>query len=145
MKVRFKVGAILVAMATTLLAFTSPALAKGGGGDGKTPCAQITSFTNTPTVTPDKVVVSTAYSVTNSCVDERMASTAVNYRNDVTCQTVGRSVIMASYGPRDYTTGFGGSFATPYTITLTVTTPNGKIVASSSQSLLLPAAPAPAA
>src|SRR4051812_23635163 len=113
---RFRLGALLVAV-VAMLAFTSSALAKGGGGDGAG--ASLTSFGNTPGSSVDGASVTTSYSVFNGCVDERMSSIAIDYRNDSTGFT-GRSVVMASYGANDTTNVWRADYSTRYTITITV-------------------------
>ena len=134
---RFRLGALLAAV-VAVFAFASPAMAKGGGGGGGT-CATLDSFSNTLGSGDGGPTVTTAYSVFNGCVDERMSSIAIDYRNETT-GFVGRSVVMASYGLNTSTSTWLAGYSTRYTITITVYSPNGKVQASQSQRVETPAA-----
>lgn len=96
MRIRFTLSALLGAMAALLLAFASPALAKGGGGGGGgggttapvVPCAQIVSAIEdpnpgpadvnplpgepyvTPLGVPSGPAVAFELTVNNQCIDE---------------------------------------------------------------------------
>ena len=136
MKVRLTFGVLITAMAA-LLAFASPALAKGGGGGGTvtTPgCAQINSWTpSVQTVTTGPVAVLDV-GVFNGCVDEgagagKMPAVGMTVTDTATGAYVFRSVIMASYGQMTYRFYLGTPTSTPpaRTITVDVTKPNGQV------------------
>ena len=137
MKVRFMFGVLIAAMAA-LLAFASPAMAKGGGGGGggvdASPCAAINSWTpSVQTITSGPVVVLDV-GVFNGCVDEgagagKMPAVGLTTTDTATGAYVFRSVIMASYGQNTYRFYLGAPTATPpaRTLTLTVTRPNGSV------------------
>jgi len=135
MKIRFTFGVLVTAMAA-LLAFASPALAKGGGGTTTvTPgCAQITSWTpSVQTISSGDVVVLDV-GVFNGCVDEgggagKMPAVGMTETDTATGAYIFRSVIMASYGQMNYRFYLGSPTATPptYTITVDVTKPNGSV------------------
>ena len=142
---RIKLIALLTALVASL-AITSTAAAKGGdggGGGGGGSCARIDSFTNDHTQTADGASVTTSWLVYNGCVDERMSSIALDTRNDLTGFS-GRSVWMASYGYlgfNTYSNTWTAAFGTRVTLTLTVYSPNGKVQATQTQRVEVPAAP----
>jgi hypothetical protein len=144
---RFRLTTLLVAMAATILAFASPALAKGGGGRDNVSCAKITSFANTLGYVLGRPSISTAVTVTSTCADERPPVLAIAFRNDVTGRIEATSV-TANPVLRTITAGFatdnGGA---PYTIIATIQTSNGggKILDTRSLSLTTMPLPAPPA
>jgi hypothetical protein len=133
---RFRLSVLLMAV-VAMFAFASTAGAKGGGGGGGGTCATLDSFSNALGSSVDGPTVTTSYSVFNGCVDERMSSIAVDYRNDTT-GFVGRQVIMASYGANDFSRTWPAGYSTRYTITVTVYSPNGKVQATASQRVTTP-------
>lgn len=120
-----------------MLILASTAAAKGGGG-GDATCAQIVSFSAVPGVVADRSVITTDYSVYNGCVDERMSAVALDVRNDTTGFTP-RSVNMLPYGLSSYHLDIGATPDTRYTLTLTVYSPNGKVQATITQRVTIPA------
>ena len=138
---RFRLAAMLAAVVAMLAFASTAAYAKGGGGGGGGggTCATLNSFSNTVGTSLDGPTVTTAYSVFNGCVDERMSSIALDFKNDLT-GFVGRQVTMASYGTNDYSRTWLAGFGGRYTITITVYSPNGKVQATATQRVETPAA-----
>lgn len=133
----FRMGAVLGAIVALFVAPGS-ALAQGGGGGGT--CAQILSFTNTPSLLDDGTpVITTAYTVKQGCVDERAASVSLIFHNDNTGFT-GTEVNMTPLGTWSYSRTWNSGFGTRYTITLNVYSPNGKLQATQKQTVTAPAA-----
>ena len=136
MRSKFKLGALLVAV-VAMLAFASTASAKGGGGGT---CATLNSFSNTVGESLDGPTITTSYDVVNGCVDERMSSIALDFKNETT-GFVARQVTMASYGQNLYSRTSLAGLSAKYTITITVYSPNGKIQATARQTVTTPDAP----
>ncbi|MCW2636015.1 MAG: hypothetical protein JWQ99_2382 [Blastococcus sp.] len=141
MRSRPALGPVLAATAALLVAFPSPALAKGGGGGGggggvvidSAPCATINSWTpsvQTNTLGPLVVV---DVGVFNGCAQERVdlqktPLVAMTTTDTATGAFVSSSGIMSSYGQFTYRFYAGAPTATPpgRTLTLTVTKANGQ-------------------
>ena len=114
-----------------------PAFAKGGGdgGGGGGTCAQILSFSNTPSYTDaGAAAITTAYTVQQGCVDERAAAVSLTFHNDDTGFT-GTEVNMTPLGTWSYSRTWTSTFGTRYTITLNVYSPNGKLQATQKQTV----------
>jgi hypothetical protein len=139
MRIGFRLGVLLFAIAAALGA-ASPAMAQGGGGGGGgtttvTPgCAQINSWNPTVATVNGQSVVVLDVGVFNGCVDEgagagKMPAVGMTTTDTATGQFVSRSVIMASYGQNTYRFYLGAPTATPpaRTLTVDVTRPNGKV------------------
>jgi hypothetical protein len=154
MRFRFMLSALLAAMAALVLAFASPAMAKGGGGGGGgTPCATITSWNPVLETVNDQSVVVLYVGVLNGCVDagalpDKMPVVGLTTTDTVTGAFVSRSAIMGSYGQNTYRFSIGAPTATPpaRTLTVDVTKPNGSVQDSRSTTLadLLASVPATA-
>ena len=131
-----RIGTLLVALVASLT-LASAGLAKGGGAS----CAQIIDFAVTQGSSADgQPTLTTSYTVDNECVDhENMSVAALDYSNSVD-SFVGRAVTMLPYGSSTYTGN--ASIAAPgvtYTETLTVYAPNGKVAATRTVSVTIPA------
>jgi len=133
----FKFGTLLLTLVAAL-SLASTAMAKGGGGGGAS-CVQIGDFSLTPGVVDGRPVLTTSYSVTNTCVDhENMSAAAIDYRNST--GFVGRALTMLPYGPFTFTSA--AAAVTPgvsYTETLTVYTPGGKVGDTRTLTVAVPA------
>jgi hypothetical protein len=135
MKIRFTFGVLVAAMAA-LLAFASPAMAKGGtgGGGGAAACATITSWTpSVQTITSGPVVVLDV-GVFNGCLDEgggagSMPVVGMTTTDTATGAFLSRSAIMAGYGQMNYRFYLGAPTTTQpaRTITVAVTRANGSV------------------
>jgi len=144
---RFRIGAFVIAL-VAVLAITPSAFAKGGisggggggtgggGGGGVTAnCAQILSFSNTPSYNADgAAVITTAYSVHQGCLDEFSGNITLIIHNDDTGFT-GTSVRMTPVGDWTYSSTWPSGFGTRYTITLNVYAPNGQLAATQKQTV----------
>jgi hypothetical protein len=157
MKLAPRLGTLTAATVAVILSLTAPALAKGGGTSGgggggggvvapAQACAQITSFTNTLGYTLGHPSVSTAVTVTETCIDEVPPTLVIALRDDTTGKIVAQS---ATANPilRTITAGFIGTGSSPYTVlaTLETATGSGKILDQRSESLTLLPDLAPAA
>ncbi|MDQ1662182.1 MAG: hypothetical protein QOJ68_2162 [Blastococcus sp.] len=138
MKSKFTLGALLAAMAALMLAFASPALAKGGtgggGGGGAAPCATITSWTPSVQTIAGGPVVVLDVGVFNGCLDEgagagAMPVVGLTTTDPATGAFLSRSAIMASYGQMTYRFYLGAPTATPpaRTVTVDVIRANGSV------------------
>ena len=142
MKVRFRLGALLVAMAATVLALASPALAKGGGGGTVTPgCAYISSWTTSVETVDARSMAVLRVGVFNGCVDEgagagKMPAVSLTSTDTATGKWLGASVNVANYGLNTFTYSFTPTPTPPaVTETLTVTRANGQLQDSRSATL----------
>jgi hypothetical protein len=136
MKIRFTFGVLIAAMAA-LLAFASPAMAKGGGGGGggtAVGCAQINGWAPSVQTISSGPVVVLDVGVYNGCVDagalpDKMPAVGMTETDTATGAFVFRSVIMGSYGQMTYRFYLGSPTATPpaHTVTVDVTKPNGSV------------------
>lgn len=149
MKVGFRLSTLAVAGVAAVLSLTSPALAKGGGGAVAAPaqaCMQIASFTNTLGYTLGHPSISSAVTVTETCIDERPPTLVIALRDDTTGKIVASS---ATANPilRTITAGFRTNGGAPYTVIATVeaATGGGKILDQRSESLTALPELAPAA
>ena len=152
MRFQFRLSALLTVMAALLLAFTSPAMAKGGGGGG-TPCATINGWNPVLETVNGQSVVVLYVGVFNGCVDagappDKMPVVGLTTTDTATGAFVSRSAIMGSYGQATYRFSVGAPTATPpaRTLTVDVTKPNGSVQDSRSTTLadLLASVPAAA-
>jgi hypothetical protein len=138
---KLKLATFLLTIAA-VLALASTALAKGGGGGGGggAACAQIVDFSVTPGSDLGRPTLTTSYTVDNACVDhENMSAAALDSSNSANSIT-GRAVQMLPYGLSTYTSAAVN--ATPgvtYTTTLTVYTPGGKVAATQTVRVTVPA------
>lgn len=141
MKVRFTFGVLIAAMAS-LLAFASPALAKGGTTATTAGCAQINSWVPSVQTVSSGPVAVLDVGVLNGCVDagappDKMPAVGMTVTDTATGAFVSRSVIMGSYGQMTYRFYLGTPTSTPAarTITVDVTKPNGQVQDSRTASL----------
>jgi hypothetical protein len=139
---RFRFSALLTVMAALLLAFASPAMAKGGGGGGGTPCATINSWSPVLETVNGQSVVVLYVGAFNDCVDaggppDKMPVVGLTTTDTATGAFVSRSAIMGSYGQNTYRFSIGAPTATPpaRTLTVDVTKPNGSVQDSRSTTL----------
>src|SRR5690348_3164708 len=115
---RFRFSALLAVTATLLLAFASPAMAKGGGGGGGTPCATINSWSPVLETVDGQSVVVLYVGIVNGCVDagappDKMPVVGLTTTDTATGAFVSRSAIMGSYGQNTYRFSIGAPTATP--------------------------------
>jgi len=140
MKVRFTLGVLIAAMAS-LLAFASPALAKGGTTT-TAGCAQINSWVPSVQTVNSGPGAVLDVGVFNGCVDagappDKMPAVGMTVTDTATGAFVPRGVIMGSYGQMTYRFYLGTPTSTPpaRTITVDVTKPNGQVQDSRSARL----------
>jgi hypothetical protein len=126
---KLKLVPFVLALAATLAVATTASArgGDGGGGGGTTTCVQIRDFSVTTGVDDAGApTYTTSYVVENGCVDERMSSAALDYRN-LTTGFVGRAVTMLSYGVSSFARTAPAVAGQTLSITLTVYAPNGKV------------------
>lgn len=136
MKIRFTFGVLIAALAA-LLAFASPAMAKGGiggGGGGGVACATINSWTPSVQTLAGGPVVVLDVGVFDGCLDEGGGAGAMPVVGMTTTDTatgafLSRSAIMAGHGQMNYRFYLGALTTTPpaRTITVDVTRANGSV------------------
>ena len=134
MRSNFRLTALVFAV-VALLAPAPAAIAKGGGGGGGGgggTCATIDSFAMSSGYVDGQPSVTWSATTTNTCIDEFAGSTGIDFSNSQDGFT-GRAVYFGRG-----TMSFGStSVAKPnvkYTITVSVYTPSGKLVASQTKS-----------
>jgi hypothetical protein len=150
MKIRFTLSALLAVMAALLVAFASPALAKGGGGGGgggtgglvvptasdvvKAPCATVDSWTPSVQTNTLGPVVVVHVGVLSTCLDEGIGAqppiaVSFAYSDAVTGARTFTDVKMSGYGQRyfDFTVGLLTATPRAQTLTVTVTRANGQL------------------
>jgi hypothetical protein len=151
MRYRSTLGALLAVMAALMVAFASPALAKGGtggggGGDGgggtvvPSGCATIDNWTTSLETVNSQATVVLRFGITNNCVDE---GAGPNYPVSVSLGTTdtatGKFVSSFQIGsvfvtqPQTFSTGFLVTDNPPATtLTVWVTRVNGQVAGSRS-------------
>ena len=150
MTFRLTLGALLAAMAALLVAFASPALAKGGGGGGggggttvvAAPCATVNTWDPTVVTLNGRPVVVVHVGVFSSCLDEGKGAqpplaVAMTATDTATGAWLSADVKMGGVGQSTYDFSVGTLTATPpaKTMTLTVTRSNGQLQYSRSMTL----------
>ena len=147
MRYRSTLSALLGVMAALMLAFASPALAKGGGGGGgggggtaTSGCATIDNWTTSLETVNSQPTVMLRFGVTNNCVDEGLGP---NYPVTVELYTTdtatGKFISLFSIGsvfrtqPQNFSTGFAVTDTPPATtLTVEVVRSSGPMAASRS-------------
>lgn len=140
---KFKIGTLVLAI-VAMLAFASTATAKNGGGGDNTPCAKINDFTVTAGYSLDQPALTTSYSISNACFDERHATAAIDTVNETTGFKT-RSFWVLSPGLNTSTSTAIAAPDTTVRYTLTIYAPNGKVLESRQQRVTTPSPLVPAA
>jgi hypothetical protein len=129
------IGVLVLAVAA-MTPLASSAMAKGGGAS----CAQIVDFRLTPGSVLGQPTITTSYTVDNACVDHETMSAAALDSSSSASSFTGRAVQMLPYGRTSYASAAVN--VTPgvtYTTTLTVYAPNGKVAATRTVGITIPA------